>query len=160
MVIVVRVYFVYASHLVLKVQNHSQALFAQKLRKFSANPLVKFFYILANLDSTSKVGHQPQTSDMGIWDFSKFGRSIKGWLPTPTPSHPPTLDMGIWDFSKFGLSIKSWPPTCPPLPPTCPPTLDMGNWHFSKFGLSIKSWPATPPPLTPLHPPTHPGHGN
>ena len=42
--IVVRVYFVYANHLVLKVQNHSQALFTRKLRKFSTKPLVKIFF--------------------------------------------------------------------------------------------------------------------
>ena len=44
---------------------------------------------------------------MGIWDFRKFGISIKSWKLVSTNS-PPTLDMRIWDFSKFGLSIKSW----------------------------------------------------
>ena len=51
------------------------------------------FGILANLDSASKVGNQ----------FPPTNQPTN--QPTPTPR---TLDMGIWDFSKIGLSIKSW----------------------------------------------------
>ena len=76
------------------------------------------FWILANLDLASKVleigFHQPPPpfptppSDMGIWDFSKFGLSIKSWKLVSTNPHQPPIGHGIWDYSKFGLSIKSW----------------------------------------------------
>ena len=165
-----------------KSKTNPRHFFAQKLRKFSANSLVKMsklelsikswklvstppptnqtweFGILANLDSATKVGNwltptNPPPSpppDMGIWDFSKFGLSIKSWKLVSTNPLPPT-DMGIWDFSKFGLSIKSWK-LVPNNPPS--PQPDMGIWDFSKFGLSIKIWKlvSTPPPCT--------GHGN
>ena len=65
-----------------------------------------------------------------IWDFSRFGLSIKSWKLAVM--HPPKQ---IWDFSRFGLSIKSWKLAVMHTPP--PPKR---VWDFSRFGLSIKSW--------------------
>ena len=72
-------------------------------------------WILANLDSASKVGN---------------------WFPR-TPSPSPKI--GTLDFNKLDSASKvgNWfpqSPLCPPLPPPPPPK--MGNLDFSKFGLT------------------------
>ena len=61
------------------------------------------FWILANLDSASKVGCQvppppPLPVEMGIWDFSIFGLSIKSWLLTPCPPPPTPPSLQKWEF--------------------------------------------------------------
>ena len=66
------------------------------------------FGILAFLDSASKVDHQPPihppwTWKFGILEFLDSASKVDHQPLLP----PPTLDMGIWDFSIFGLSIKS-----------------------------------------------------
>ena len=191
--------------------------FARKLRKFSANSLIKMFLdfskfglsikswklvsttppsphqtwefgILAKLDSASKVGnwfppnpppphrtwefgilanwtqhqklgigfHQPPPLPHRTWEFRILANldsasKVVNWFP---PNPLPPLDMGIWDFSKFGLSIKSWKfvSTNPPSPPP--------NWTW-KFGIlanvdsasKVGNWfPPTPsPPPTTRH---------
>ena len=83
--------------------NFSSGLDLENLKLIFGNwflptpPCTWEFEILANLDSASKVGN---------------------WFPPILPP-PPTLHMGIWNFSKFGLSIKSWKlvSTKPPPPP-------------------------------------------
>ena len=141
----VRVYFEYASHLVLKVQNHSQALFCPKLRKFSANPLVKFYYDLANLDSASKIGCQhppPPPPSTHLWKC-EFGilavldSASKVGCHPPAP-HLPTcenVNLGFYHFCTQHQKLATNPP---PSPNTHPP-VKMCIWDFSIFGLSIKS---------------------
>ena len=62
------------------------------------------------------------------------------------------LHMGIWDFSKFGLSIKSWKlvSTNPPPPP--PPTCTWEFWIVANLDSASKvgNWfPRTPSPRPP-----------
>ena len=88
----------HANHLYLTLASHARPLFAQKLRNFSENSLLNFF-----------------------WDFSKFGLSIKSWFQTPSPIKGRggggsfRSQKGILVFSRFGPRIKSWfQPPCPP----------------------------------------------
>ena len=108
---------VYANHLVLKVQNHSQLrkFFAkknffshiwtqhQKLEIGCTNPSLFIpsyhqtweFWILANLDSASKVGnwfHQPPQSHQQAWEFWILANldsasKVGNWFHQPPQSH-------------------------------------------------------------------------
>ena len=82
----------------------------------------------------------PLPPHMGIWDFSKFGLSIKNWKLVsmdPPPIPPSTWDFGILANLDPASKVGNWLPPDTPPPPI---TLHMGLWDFSKFGLSIKSW--------------------
>ena len=81
---------------------------------------------------------------MGIWDFSKFGLSIKSWKlvsTNPLPA-PWTWELGILANLDSASKVENWfPPTPPP-----PQTWEFGILANLDLASIVGNWFPPPPP--------------